>query len=169
MSRVAHLTMRFFETVRPRPVDEADRAWVRRVLSPEELTVWETLCAADRAESIAVARRTAQAIGPDCDDRYLAAALLHDVGKTDAQLGPIGRAGATVVAGMVSHGRARRWSNRVGRYIAHDDRGAVRLTAAAARPEAAAWAGAHHRRERWAATGIPLEICEVLAAADGEE
>ncbi len=168
MSRASHLAGRFVTSLRPRAVDDADRVWVQLVLTPSELAVWETLGRADRAESVAVARRTAQALGPDADHRWLAAALLHDVGKTDAGLGTVARAGATIVAGIVSHGRARRWPNRFGRYIAHDDVGAARLSAAGARPEAVAWAGAHHRSEQWPRTGIPADICEILATADGD-
>jgi putative nucleotidyltransferase with HDIG domain len=123
---------------------------------------------ADHAESIAVARAAARDLGRDADARWLAAALLHDVGKTDARLGPVRRAGATMIGGVVSHGRARRWQNRIGRYIDHDDRGAARLREAGARPEVVAWAAAHHRREMWLASGIPPEICEILAAADNE-
>jgi hypothetical protein len=129
--------------------------------------VWETLGRADRAESVAVGRRVARAVGPDVDDAILAAALLHDVGKTDAGLGTFRRVGATVIAGVASHGRARHFSGRIGRYVRHDEIGQAKLAAAGARPEAVAWAGAHHRRELWPGTGIPSELCEVLAEADG--
>ena len=167
-SRSSHLVGRFFTSLRPRPVDEADRVWVRLLLTPSELAVWEPLGRADQAESLAVARRVAHALGSDADPRWLAAALLHDAGKSDARLGTVGRAAATVVAGLASHGRARRWPNRIGRYVAHDDLGAARLTAAGARPEVAAWAAVHHRPDRRAASGIPPDVCAVLAAADGE-
>jgi HD domain len=168
LHRTAHLTRRFFTSLRARRLDDADIAFVRLHLTPPERPVWETLGPADRAESVAVARRTAQAIGIDVESRWLAAALLHDVGKVDAGLGTFGRAWATAVAGLLSHGRARRMPNRIGRYIGHDDCGESVLTAAGARPEVAAWAGAHHRPERYRATGIPLEVCRALAAADGE-
>ena len=42
------------------------------------------------------------------------------------------------------------------------------LRRAGARPETVAWAAAHHRRELWAGTAIPPDLCEILAAADGE-
>jgi putative nucleotidyltransferase with HDIG domain len=168
MRRAWHLTARFLTSLRPRAVDGPERAAVQRALTPSELAVWETLGRADRAESVAVARRAARALGPDADARWLAAALLHDAGKTRAGLGTPARVVATIVAGAAGHRRARRWTGRIGRYIAHDDEGAEMLTAAGARPEVAAWAGAHHRRDRWSATGIPAEICEILAAADGD-
>src|SRR6266550_2704546 len=108
MNRVAHLTTRFVTSLRPRAVDGGDRVWVQLVLTPSELTVWETLGRADRAESVAVARRAAQLLGPGADPRWLAAALLHDAGKTRAGLGTAARVGATAVAAVVGHGRARR-------------------------------------------------------------
>ena len=90
------------------------------------------------------------------------------MGKAETRLGTVGRSLATVAAGAVSHGRARSWANLVGRYVNHDELGARRLAAAGARPEAVAWARAHHRRELWPGTGIPPEVCEILAVADGE-
>ncbi len=169
MSRARHLVGRFVSSLAAPALDDADLTFVKLQLTTEELAVWSTLGRADRAESVAVARRVAVAIGRDVDPDYLAAALLHDVGKVDAELGTFGRGGATVVAALVSHGRARAWPNQIGAYVAHDERGADKLRAAGARPTAVAWAAAHHRPERYAATGIPPEICVVLAQADGED
>jgi hypothetical protein len=168
--RVAHLAGRFVTSLRPRRVDDADRLWVQHVLAPAELACWDRLGTADRAESVGVARRTAQALGPDGDTRWLAAALLHDIGKTATDLGTIGRAAATVAAAVASHGRARHWGNAWGRYVAHDDLGAAVLEAAGpgVRPEVIAWARVHHRPEQWAVSGIPADICALLARADGE-
>ncbi len=168
MSRAGHLTQRFLGSVRAPALDDADLVFVRLHLTEPEQGVWDTLGRADRAESVAVARRTAEALGPDVESRWLAAALLHDVGKVDSGLGTFGRVGATLVAGVMSHGRARRMSSRIGRYVNHDDLGAAKLRAAGARPETAAWAAAHHRPERYGSTGIPADICAALAAADGE-
>jgi putative nucleotidyltransferase with HDIG domain len=168
LTRAGHLTQRFFGSVRAPALDAADIAFVRRHLTDSEQRVWDTLGRADRAESVAVARRTAHALGPDVESRWLAAALLHDVGKVDSGLGTFGRVGATLFAGLMSHGRARRMSNRIGRYVNHDEIGAATLREAGARPETAAWAAAHHRPERYGPTGIPPEVCAALAAADGE-
>ena len=165
---VSHLTARFFTSLVARPPGEADLAWVGAVLTPAERGVWETLGTADRAESVATARRAAAALGSGADDRWLAAALLHDVGKSDARLGTFRRAGATAVATIVGSRRARGFRNAIGRYVAHDDLGAALLRSAGARPEAVAWARAHHRPELWPDTGIPAPICELLAIADGE-
>jgi hypothetical protein len=169
MTRAGHLARRFVGSLRPRPLDEADLALVHGALRPEELACWERLGPADRAESLATARATIGALGPDVvDPRWVAAALLHDVGKAETALGPLGRTAATLAGAIAGAGRAREWSNAVGRYVNHDELGAARLRTAGARAEASAWAAVHHRPERWPATGIPPRICEILAAADGE-
>jgi putative nucleotidyltransferase with HDIG domain len=168
VTRVSHLTRRFFGSLSARSFGEADIAWVRSMLTPAELRLWETLGRADRAESMAVARRAARELGPDAEPVWLAAALLHDVGKTEAHLGTFGRVGATLVGVVISDGRARHLPNRVGEYLAHDNIGAELLAAAGARPEITAWAAAHHRPELWPATGLPPRVAAVLAEADGE-
>ena len=168
MTRAGHLAARFAGSLRARPLDRADLEFVRQSLRPEELACWERLGRADRAESLATARAALEALVPDADPAWVAAALLHDVGKAETRLGSVGRAWATVTAGLVGHSRARAWPNAMGRYVNHDELGAERLRQAGARKETVAWAGAHHRRAQWPATGIPPEICEILAAADGE-
>ena len=168
MTRVSHLTRRFFGSLSARSLDEADIAWVRTVLTPAELQLWATLGRADLVESVAVARRAARELGPDAEPVWLAAALLHDVGKTEAHLGTFGRVGATLVGVVMRNGRARNLPNRVGKYLAHDDIGADLLAAGGARREVAAWAAAHHRPERWPASGLPPQVAAMLAEADGE-
>src|SRR5690348_13094971 len=104
--------------------------------------------AADRRESVRVARQVQAELGDD--PRLLAAALLHDVGKTDARLGPVGRALATVAGGIAGRDIAPAWQQRGGvarrfaLYLRHDEVGAGILRMADARPEAVAWAAAHH-------------------------
>ncbi|MDQ1386441.1 MAG: hypothetical protein QOG65_3820 [Actinomycetota bacterium] len=164
MTRAGHLVGRFVGSLRPRRLDDADLDLVRSVLGPGERACWERLGRADRAESVA----TARALGPDADRAWVAAALLHDVGKAETSFGPIRRAAATAIALVAGSRRVRSWPNGVGRYVNHDELGSARLREAGARPEAVAWAAAHHRRDRWGATGIAPDICERLAAADGE-
>jgi putative nucleotidyltransferase with HDIG domain len=169
MTRAGHLVRRFAASLRPRALGAADLEFVRGALSPGEVACWERLGPADRAESLATARAALDALGPDAaDPRWVAAALLHDVGKTETPLGPFRRSVATLAGLVVGPARVRKWSNWAGRYVNHDELGAVRLRAAGARGEAVAWAAAHHRPASWPATGIPPRICEILAAADGE-
>jgi putative nucleotidyltransferase with HDIG domain len=168
MTRAGHLARRFFGSWRVAPLDDAERELVHGSLNPGELKCWERLGPADRQESVATARAARHELGPDPDARWVAAALVHDVGKAETDLGPVGRSVATVVAAIAGPRRVRTWNGRIGRYLNHDELGAARLRAAGARPEAAAWAAAHHRRALWPGTGIPPEICEILARADGE-
>jgi len=165
--RAAHLARRFFGSLRPRRLDEFDRAWVRSQLTAAEQDVFGRLGAADRAEALATARRLAAALRDtehEGDTRWTAAALCHDVGKSVAALGPLGRALATV-AGAVPGARRGR---RARAYLAHADVGARLLADAGARPETVAWAAAHHDPARWPTALVPPEVCEALARADGE-
>ena len=102
------------------------------------------------------------ALGPDAEPRWIAAALLHDVGKaeTRARARSAGSA-ATVIA-------ARR-RPRTGPALAERGSGGMSTTtswapsvlqAAGARPEAVAWARAHHRPDRAGPRpASPPEIC----------
>ncbi|MGH8985825.1 MAG: HD domain-containing protein [Acidimicrobiia bacterium] len=164
--KLLHLARRFVRALWPGPPRETDVAWVGSILTPAELSLWRRLPNHDRRYSIRVARNVERALaGTGYDDpRWQAVALLHDVGKLDTGLGVASRALATV-AGAVRPS-ARQSDGRVGRYLRHDELGEAMLRAAGGREEAAAWAGAHHRRERWEDSGLPGPVAEALAAAD---
>jgi hypothetical protein len=168
IAKIRHLVTRFFGSLRPRPLGADDLAFVQQKLTPAEYACWQRLAPADRVESLTTARAASVALGPGGDDRWVAAALLHDVGKAETRFGPFRRAGATAVVIVVGERRVRAWPNAIGRYVDHDERGARLLQQAGARREAVEWAAIHHRPARWAESSIPIEICQVLAAADGE-
>ena len=164
VGRAGHLAGRFFSSLLPLPVSAADREWVASVLRPEELDLWSHLSLADRRESIGVARRTEIALAGTehaGDTRWLAAALLHDVGKLDARFGPVRRAVATTAAGVLGPRVVESWVDKSGfvrrcaLYVFHDQLGADRVKIAGGRVEAALWAEAHHRPAIWDATGHP--------------
>ena len=79
----------------------------------------------DRAEGIAMLDRLPPAI--TADDRWAAAALLHDAGKAEAGLGTFGRAWATA-RGFV--GDPARVGGRAGAYLRHAEIGAEILRSA---------------------------------------
>ncbi len=173
--RARHLVRRFLGAIIPRGPRLSERAWVEEILSDGELALWRQLPRHDRRHSIAVARRVARALGstPDADDpRWVAAALLHDVGKLDARLGVLGRVGATL-AGLAAPDMAEVWSakrgitRRVGLYLRHAELGEDRLRMVAARPEAQRWAGAHHRPDS-ADVGFPAHVVAALLEADDD-
>jgi hypothetical protein len=177
IERITHLVRRFFTSLRPGGPSAADTEWAVQVLQPNEMALWREMPAVDRRESVQVARRLEASLagGPFAGDgRYLAAALLHDVGKIDCHLGTFGRALATMAGGLAGHDMAPAWqkrrgiARRFGLYLRHDEIGAVRLQMIGARAEAAEWAGAHHHPERWDALRIPRSVAEALARADGE-
>ena len=100
--------------------------------------------------SPAACRRSSPAPTTPTTPRWLAAALLHDVGKLDADLGVYGRVVATVPAPPPAPACADAWSERsgftrrVGLYLRHPELGGDRIRAGRRPDEAARWAGAHH-------------------------
>jgi hypothetical protein len=175
--RAAHLTRRFFGALGRRPPAAGDLAWAEAVLGPGAFALFARQPAYDRRHAVGVARDVERRLAgtPEAgDDRWLAAALLHDVGKLDAHLGVYGRVVATVSGAVAGHGMADAWSTgsgftrRVGLYLRHPELGADRIRLAGGPEEAARWAGAHHRPETWGDLPIPRDVVEALHAADDD-
>jgi hypothetical protein len=173
--RPLHLGRRFVRALWPGPPREQDVAWVAGILAPAEMELWCTLPNHDQRYTIRVAKLVeARLAGTEYagQPRWLAAALLHDVGKLDAGLGVVGRSVATVMGAAAGPTRVDRWAQtsgfrrRVAWYLRHDERGADRIRSAGGRDEAAGWAWAHHQRGRWPASGVPIAVAEALEAAD---
>jgi hypothetical protein len=93
---VLHLVRRFFASLLPIGPAAADDAWARAQLSDPEQELWARMARVDRRHSAAVAHRVESALGEDATVPVLAAALLHDVGKTIPRLGTFGRVVATL-------------------------------------------------------------------------
>ncbi|MDQ3738183.1 MAG: hypothetical protein M3337_03335 [Actinomycetota bacterium] len=96
MAEVGHLVRRFVGMLSRRPPAPDDEAWAASSLSTGEQALWVQLGHADRRHSIIVARRFV-ALRPGATRPEIAGALLHDIGKLDADLGVLGRVAATVV------------------------------------------------------------------------
>jgi len=166
-----HLARRFLGTLRPGGPAPADAAWADGVLTPEERPLFDRLPAHDRRHAIGVARDVDRMLGAASEPRWLAAALLHDVGKQEARFSVPGRVLATLL--VLARGRDRvaawsgGWRGRVGAYARHGDIGAAEIRAVGGREEAAVWAEAHHRPAgTWPALGWPPEVLHALDAAD---
>lgn len=174
-----HLAGRFFLALAPvGPRPPAER-WALDHLSPSERPLFAAMSGPDRRHAIGVARRAVRLAGDEpVPDGFVAAALLHDVGKIEASLGTFGRVLATVAA--VAVGRQRlasfeppaaagalgRWRHRVARYLRHDAIGAGLLEEAGSSPLAVDWAREHHLAEgRWT---VDRRLGRWLKLADGD-
>lgn len=167
---------RFVASLPPTPPGPEDEAWVAGVLDPGELGLWERLGARDRRHLVGVARRVDETLAGTAhagDPRWVAAALLHDVGKAEAGLGVVGRVVATL-ADATPGVRARRWAGRdglrgrVGRYLLHPATGARMIRAAGGREEVAAWAEVHQDPPLHGRAGLPPAVVAALVEADDD-
>jgi len=176
VSHALHLTRRFFGALWPGPPRARELDWVADVLHPDEYILFRRLPNHDQRHLIRVARRVqstlAQTEHAD-DTRWLAAALLHDVGKHDARLGPYGRAVATICGRLGGPEMPYAWSGqrgftrRVGLYLRHGELGSDMIRLAHGREEAALWSEAHNRHDLPERLGFPQAVVDALLDADG--
>ena len=172
MASPLHLAKRFFGSLRPGGPPAGEVEWVATVLTEAELELWCRMRGPDRRHSVEVARRVERALGHEATTEVLAAALLHDVGKTVSGLRTYGRVVATVSAAVAGHHMAHRWSRargfvrRVGLYLRHPELGADLLAMADSHPLTVAWAREHHLpAEQWT---VPSHLAAVLKACDDD-
>lgn len=172
MAGLGHLIKRFFGSLDPRPPSPADVSWAHANLLPGEITVWDAMSRPDRRHSIGVAREVQQRLGGGVDRPVLAAALLHDCGKSVSGLGTFARVAATVVISIAGRSRAVSWAEgdgvrgRLGRYADHPRLGRDLLMDAGSDPLTADWAAEHHLPpQSWT---VPGSIGVVLAASDDD-
>lgn len=167
MAGPIHLVRRFLGSLSPVPLQAEDEAWANAQLGAGERQLWQRMSRADQKHAVGVARVVADQVGAD-ERAVLAAALLHDVGKVDADLGTLGRVAAT----LVGRRTGARWRGapgvrgRIGRYLHHDAIGAGLLADAGADPLTVAWAREHHRPETdWS---VPVAVGRTLRDADDD-
>jgi hypothetical protein len=171
-----HLARRFFGALRPGGPSLDDRAWVESVLEPAEFALWARQPGHDQRHSAGVARQVEAALagGPHAGDtRWLACALLHDIGKLASGLGIPARVLATLV-GRATDGAVGNWEEqrglrrRIALYLRHPELGADMIQLAGGRAEVAHWAGAHHDRARLDPLLMPAPVVKTLVAADAD-
>ena len=167
-----HLIMRFIGSLRPGGPSGDDVAWVRSVLSESEFRLWERMYGPDRRHSVAIGRQVADRLGEQASTPVLAAALLHDVGKVDADLGTWGRVIATLSALVAGRDTAEVWARRtgftrrIGLYLLHPRLGGDMLEMAGSDPLTVAWAREHHLPEsEWT---VERSIAQVLHEVDDD-
>ena len=91
----SHLTLRFFDVVTSRSLDSNERAMVKSwIQDPNEATAFFAQSAADQRHAFTSALHVVSVTSGR--PQLIRAALLHDIGKRHARLGPIGRVMASV-------------------------------------------------------------------------
>lgn len=117
LTKPHHLISRFFWSLRAAPPAPADEAWAQSQLLPGEVALWRRMSDMDRAHSVRVARRFADARS-QATRAEIAGALLHDVGKVECGLGVWGRVAASVLGGRTQRFRAYLDHERIGAELA---------------------------------------------------
>ncbi len=172
MGSAVHLTKRFFGSLWPIGPNAEKTDWVREHLLPAEYDLWASSSAADRRHSHGVAVDVLELLGGEAPREVLAAALLHDIGKTVSGLGTYFRVAATLSAAVAGRETAELWvkgsgvTRRIGLYLKHPELGADLLELAGSDPLTIAWTREHHLpKERWT---VDLAFADVLDAADND-
>ncbi len=177
-----HLANRFFGSLAPMGPAAASQTWAESNLLPSEVELFNSMSGADRRHAIAVARRAELLLDkrhnthPGRD--FVAAALLHDIGKLGARLGTFGRVFGTLLALALGRERIVAWARedqapdegslkaRFGAYLIHDRVGAALLQQAGSGDLTVRWAREHHMpEERWT---VDRGLGRILKEADGD-
>src|SRR4051794_36284401 len=161
--------------MRPGPPGATKVEWADEHLSERERDLFSRMSNPDRRHAIGVATEVSRHLDElhlDDDRRraVVAAALLHDVGKSAAGLRTYGRVVATLSGAVGGKAFAEHWQDtagftrKVGLYLRYPDLGAEQLMVAGSDPWVVAWAREHHRPEaEWT---LPVEVGRALVAAD---
>jgi hypothetical protein len=172
VATTAHLVRRFFGSLRPGGPPARDREWVQTVLSVDEFALWRRMSGPDRRHSAQVARAVHGELGDDAPTEVLAAALLHDVGKTHSGLRTFGRVVATLTIKTAGRAEVESWMQnsglhrRIALYQNHPAIGGDDLELGGSHPLTIAWTREHHRdADEWT---VPLEYATVLDACDND-
>lgn len=172
MAGVLHLTGRFFGSLRPGGPGRRDVEWVRGVLSPAELALWQRMSGPDRRHSAGVARRVERRLGNEATPPVLAAALLHDIGKLHCKLRTFGRVVATLTIKTAGREEVESWRHvgglhrRIALYSLHPNIGGDDLELAGSDELVVAWAREHHRpAEEWT---VERRYAHVLDECDND-
>jgi hypothetical protein len=156
--------------------------WARAALSDAERRWFDRMGNPDKRHAVRVARAVEAGLDDvrvdgrrlDAGERRatVAAALLHDVGKTQAGLRTYGRVIATLSGTVGGAAFAEAWQDttgftrKVGLYLRYSTIGSEMLAVAESHPWVVAWAAEHHSSpEEWT---VPEEVGRLLAAADDE-
>jgi putative nucleotidyltransferase with HDIG domain len=153
---LSHLTRRFFDVLRARPLTAEEHSAVRELLNDEERTIFFAQADVDQRHGYAAALIVGES---DVVERsVIRAGLLHDVGKRHARLGLIGRVLTSLL--ILCHVPLR---GRLLAYRDHGEVGARELEASGAEPLVVDFARHHHHSRP---VTIDAKTWELLLRAD---
>ena len=154
----------------------ADLAWAASFLTPPERSLWDGMSPYEQDHAVQFARRLQRCLAPTvhgAEDRWIVAALLHDVGKMGSDFSKLGRVAGTLASRVVSVTRARRWAStargfrrRLGAYLIHGEIGARMIREAGGREEAAWWAEVHQGYRDIPPGTLPAAVLQALIESD---
>jgi predicted hydrolase (HD superfamily) len=172
------LIRRFVDSARAARLNPDDLAWAASLLTPAEYALWVRLAAHDQVHAVCVAKVTRSKLAGSAyedDGRWLGAALMHDIGKLEANLATHERIAATLAGRAIGLSKAKRWAGgshgfvrRLGLYLTHGAVGAEMIRRAGGREELAAWAEIHQAYRLPAESPVPAPVAQALSAADAD-
>jgi hypothetical protein len=170
------LTLGARAAFRNRPCTLDERRWVQSILQPAEFELWVRQPDYDQMHELHSAQNFARrAVGTplEGDNIWLAAALLHDVGKSAANLTPRERIIAAPLGKLVKLPMARRWASRaggslrrLGLFLTHGEVGARMIREAGGRELVAAWCELHQGDWLPDGCGIPKQVARMLIESE---
>ena len=95
-----HLVKRFFYSLRKFDKSDEGQLTLFALLNEKEKQLFIHQSKADQKHSLRSVMRLVEIEGPDAHPDLVVAAALHDVGKTQSQLGVLGRVVATCVSAI---------------------------------------------------------------------
>tara|TARA_B110000438_G_scaffold290351_1_gene325960 strand:+ start:138 stop:662 length:525 start_codon:yes stop_codon:yes gene_type:complete len=172
IKKLLHLGKRFFTSLFPRSLREDEIRWVQEQLNSEEFKLWLSFSKADKRHSFEVAHRVTLKL-KDQETPYVAAALLHDIGKLSSCLGIFGRTIATLISPFLTRNKITIWTLKtkgfrcqLANYLEHPKNGEKILKSIHSAPLTIAWVSEHHSAdEKWS---VPHEIGLLLSEADND-
>src|SRR2546430_11358747 len=96
-STAAHLTRRFFGSLRPGGPRRAEDEWACSQLLPSEVALWRRMRGFDRRHALGGPPEAERPLGAEPTPPVLAGGVLHDVGQPESGRGRYRRRVATLV------------------------------------------------------------------------
>jgi|ETNmetMinimDraft_5_1059913.scaffolds.fasta_scaffold00229_16 hypothetical protein len=150
---VRHLVLRFLGSlIKPKRIERTKQELFSK-LNEEEKHLFEHQSVTDQNHSLRSVKHLYKIMDAEPHADLVIATALHDIGKTQSQLGVSGRVLATCVASICGVGRVHSWGskrkgtmlNKISVYVMHPEIGAQMLEDVGSSQLAIVWARDHHK------------------------